>query len=272
MLFRSQRPPAVLDPARARPLTGLGELCLEGVDFRYDTGQPWVLRGAALRIGASEHVALTGPSGIGKSTIAELLVRFHDPSRGSVSIDNIDLRELAQKDVRDAVVLCAQDCHVFNTTIRENLLIGRRDADDDELARALAAVELQDWVGALPHGLDTIVGQAGELASGGQRRRLALARALLSSARFLVLDEPTAHLDRALAERVMANVLLARAGRAVLVITHDATSLGSFDRVVRLERAALIDGAASPSPAAQTGVGAGAAAGSSRGAATLAAA
>jgi thiol reductant ABC exporter CydC subunit len=268
----TQLAPAVLDPARPRALTGEGELRLESVDFRYETSQPWVLRGAALRIGAREHVALTGTSGVGKSTIAELLVRFHDPSSGSVSIDGIDLRELAQQDVRDAVVLCAQDCHVFNTTIRENLLIAHRDADDAELARALAAVELHDWVAALPHGLDTIVGQTGELASGGQRRRLALARALLSNARFLLLDEPTAHLDRALAERVMANVLLARAGRAVLVITHDAASRGGFDRVVRLERGALTEGHPSARPAAQTGVGAGAAAGSSRGTATPAAA
>jgi thiol reductant ABC exporter CydC subunit len=266
----TRQAPAVLDPPEPRALTGAGELRMEGVDFRYEAGQPWVLRGAGLRVAAHEHVALTGPSGVGKSTIAELLVRFADPSSGSVSIEGIDLRELAQSDVRDAVVLCAQDCHVFNTTIRENLLIGRRDADDADLVAALAAVELQDWVAALPQGLDTIVGQAGELASGGQRRRLALARALLSRARFLVLDEPTAHLDRALAQRVMANVLQARAGRAVLVITHEAASLHGFDRVVRLERGALADVAAAPAPAAQTAVGV--AAGASRGAATPAAA
>jgi thiol reductant ABC exporter CydC subunit len=266
----THRVPAVLDPPRPRAPGGGGELRMDGVHFRYEDGQPWVLRGAELRIGPHEHVALTGPSGVGKSTIAELLVRFADPGRGSVSIDGIDMRELAQSDVRGEVVLCAQDCHVFNTTIRENLLIGRREADQADLAAALAAVELQEWVASLPNGLDTIVGQAGELASGGQRRRLALARALLSGARFVILDEPTAHLDPELAQRVMAGVLRARAGRAVLVITHDSAALRGFDRVVQLARGALGDALLLPAPGAQTAAGAGE--GCSRGARTPAAA
>jgi thiol reductant ABC exporter CydC subunit len=266
----TRRAPAVLDPPRPRVPASCGELRMQAVDFRYEDGQPWVLRGAELRIGAHEHVALTGPSGVGKSTIAELLVRFTDPVGGTVSLDGVDQRELAQSYVREHVVLCAQDCHVFNTTIRENLLIGRREAGEDELAAALAAVELHDWVASLSNGLETIVGQAGELASGGQRRRLALARALLSRARFLVLDEPTAHLEPELARRVMAGVLRARAGRAVLVITHDSAALSGFDRVLRLERGALAEELAFPASVAQTAVGV--TAGSSRGAGRPAAA
>jgi thiol reductant ABC exporter CydC subunit len=266
----TRRAPAVLDPPRPRVPASCGELCMQAVDFRYEDSQPWVLRGAELRIGEHEHVALTGPSGVGKSTIAELLVRFADPVGGSVSLDGVDQRELAQGYVREHVVLCAQDCHVFNTTIRENLLIGRREAGEEELAAALVAVEMHDWVASLPHGLETIVGQAGELASGGQRRRLALARALLSRACFLVLDEPTAHLEPELAQRVMAGVLRARAGRAVLVITHDSAALSGFDRVLRLERGALAEEPALPASVAQTTVGA--TAGSSRGAGRPAAA
>ena len=193
----------------------------------------------SLWIAPGEHVALTGPSGAGKSTVAELLVRFQDPVRGRVTIDGIDMRELTQSQIRDAVVLCAQDCHVFNTTIRENLLLARRDAGEREIVRALAAVGLDEWAAALPQGLNTVVGQDGELVSGGQRTRIALARALLANSRFLILDEPTAHLDPTLARRVMHNLLSVCDDRGLLVITHDATTLEGFDRALRMQHGAI---------------------------------
>ncbi|MGO9320585.1 MAG: thiol reductant ABC exporter subunit CydC [Solirubrobacteraceae bacterium] len=227
-------PPAVADPLSPRALTGTGALCAHDVGFRYAPELPFVLEHTDLRIAPGEHVALTAPSGAGKSTLAELLVRFHDPARGRVTIDGVDVRELTQRQVRDAVVLCAQDCHVFNTTIRENLLIARRDAGERDVRAALAAVELDEWADGLPQGLDTLVGRDGELVSGGQRRRLALARALLADSRFLILDEPTAHLDPALAARLMHNVLSVCDDRGLLVITHDATASEDFDRVLSL--------------------------------------
>jgi len=226
--------PAVLDPSHPLALTGTGELRVEGVRFRYAPGEPWVLDHADLQIEPGEHVALTGPSGVGKSTLAELLVRFRDPEHGQVRLDRIDMRELTQREIRDAVTLCAQDCHVFNTTVRENLLIARRDASEREVLDALAAVELDEWAATLPQGLDTILGQDGELVSGGQRTRIALARALLGGSRFLILDEPTAHLDPALAERVMRNLPRACGERGLLVITHDTSALEGFDRILQL--------------------------------------
>ncbi|HEV3047278.1 MAG TPA: thiol reductant ABC exporter subunit CydC [Solirubrobacteraceae bacterium] len=227
--------PAIADPAVPRHVGGAGALSLEHVCFRYAPEQPWVLEDLELRLAPGEHVALTGASGAGKSTLGDLLVRFGDPVDGRVTLDGVDLRELAQGELRAHVALCAQDCHLFNTTIRENLLIGRRDASDAELLAALAVVELDGWALALPQGLDTLVGQNGELVSGGQRRRLALARALLSSASVLILDEPTAHLDAPLARRVMRGVLAACEGRALLAITHDpAAGGGRFDRVLEL--------------------------------------
>jgi ATP-binding cassette subfamily C protein CydC len=187
---------------------------MRGVRFRYPDDDspadaPGVLDGVDLAVARGERVALLGPSGAGKSTLAELLVRFHDPQCGRVTLDGIDVREIAQEDLRRAVLLSDQDAHLFNTTIRANLLLARPDACEHELGDALRPVELHDWVAALPEGLDTVVGQEGRLLSGGQRRRVALARALLSPARFLILDEPTAHLAAPLAARVTAAVLRA---------------------------------------------------------------
>ncbi|HEY4894986.1 MAG TPA: thiol reductant ABC exporter subunit CydC [Solirubrobacteraceae bacterium] len=231
--------PTVLDPAVAVELPAGRELSMHGVVFGYGAEEPLVLDGIELRIGTGERVALTGPSGGGKSTLGELLVRFHDPLVGSVEIDGVDLRELAQEDVRSLVLVCSQDCHVFNTTLRENLLLARRDADEDAISRALGAVELDLWAAALPLGLDTLVGQDGELVSGGQRTRIALARALLRDARFLVLDEPTAHLDPDLAARVLHNVLEVCDDRGLLVITHELVALEGFDRILTLEHGAI---------------------------------
>ena len=226
--------PAVVDALAPRSLTGTGALRAEGVSFGYVPGEPLVLEQVELEVAPGEHVALMAPSGAGKSTLAELLVRFRDPQRGRVTLDGVDLRELAQRQVRDAVLLCGQDCHAFNTSIRENLLLARRGAGELELHAALAAVELDAWAEALPQGLDTLAGRDGELMSGGQRRRLALARALLADSRFLILDEPTAHLDAALAARLMHNVLRVCDDRGLLVITHDTTALEEFDRVLSL--------------------------------------
>jgi thiol reductant ABC exporter CydC subunit len=233
------REPNIVDPAGPERSSGTGALAAEDIRFGYGTDSGPVLEGVSLRLEPGEHVALTGVSGAGKTTLGELLVRFLDPDRGGVTLDGVDVRRLGQEDVRRAVLLCDQDAYLFNTTIRENLLIGRREAGDADLWRALEAVGLDDWVATLEHGLDTRVGQQGELVSGGQRQRLALARALVSDSRFLILDEPTAHLDAPLARRVLQGVLEHAAGRGVLVITHDLDAIGAFDRALVLERGRL---------------------------------
>ncbi|HZP53100.1 MAG TPA: thiol reductant ABC exporter subunit CydD [Actinocrinis sp.] len=175
----------------------------------------------SFQVRAGEHVEISGPSGIGKSTLAALAARFLDPVSGSVRIDGTDLREIDPDRVRDTVVVCGQDAHLFDATIRENLRIARPDATERELSRVLRAVRLDEWIAALPNGLDTAVGQFGDAVSGGERQRIALARVLLSRAPVVVLDEPLAHLDAQTAAAVELNLRRELRGRTVLWIRHD---------------------------------------------------
>jgi len=228
------RRPSVRDPVRPRALPGEGELVVEDLSARYTPEEPWVLEHVSLRLAPGRRVALMGPSGAGKSTLAQLLVRFRDPDAGSVRIGGVDLRELSQDDVHRAVTIAAQDAHLFNTTLRENVLLARREASEEALWGAFEAAGAAEWVRTLPDGLDTLVGEDGGALSGGQRQRVALARALLSDARFLVLDEPTAHLDAATAASVMRAIVTGAGERGVLVITHSELGVELFDEVLEL--------------------------------------
>jgi ATP-binding cassette subfamily C protein CydC len=198
---------------------------------RYGPGEPWALDGLDLDLAPGRRIAVIGPSGAGKSTLAEVLFRFRDPDGGLVTLDGVDVAGVDPDDTRRHLSGVPQDPHVFAASVRDNLLLARPSATDEDLWDVLARVRLADDVAVLPDGLDTEVGAQGARLSGGMRQRLALARALLADPAVLVLDEPTAHLDPDTRDAVLDDVLAATAGRTVLLITHDLARLDEWDEV-----------------------------------------
>jgi ABC-type multidrug transport system fused ATPase/permease subunit len=178
---------------------------------------------------------LIGPSGAGKSTILALVCRFHDPSAGTVRWEGHDLRSIPLNDLRGRLGLLEQDAPVLYGTIRDNLLIADPDARDEELWRVLEQANIADEIARLPEGLDAPVLERGRGLSGGQRQRLALARAFLSRSQLILMDEPTAHLDRANEHDVMTNLLQARGQRSLLVVAHRLSTVTNADEILVLQ-------------------------------------
>jgi subfamily B ATP-binding cassette protein MsbA len=219
-----------------------GGVCFHDVHFHYgatpaDSSQtePEVLHDVKFRIAPGEVVALVGPSGAGKTSIANLLCRFYDPIHGQITVDGYDLRQVQIKSLRRQIAVVLQDTFLFNTTVRENLLYGNPDAGEEEMIAAARAAYAHDFIMALPHGYDTEIGERGVKLSGGQKQRLALARAILADPRILILDEATSSVDAEaeyLIQQALDEVLK---GRTALVIAHRLSTIRNADKIIALE-------------------------------------
>ncbi|MCQ4199375.1 thiol reductant ABC exporter subunit CydD [Streptomyces coelicoflavus] len=215
-------------------------LVLKGLSARHAGQDRDALAELDLSLAEGRRVAVVGPSGSGKTTLAQVLLRFLDADAGSYTLAGVDAYALAGDAVRRLVGLCAQDAHLFDSSVRENLLLARKDATEGELRDALARARLLEWADSLPDGLDTLVGEHGARLSGGQRQRLALARALLADFPVLVLDEPAEHLDLPTADALTADLLAATEGRTTLLITHRLAGLRAVDEVIVLDRGRVV--------------------------------
>lgn len=208
-------------------------ICFENVSFGYTEGS-MIFNNFSLEIKHKEKIALFAPTGSGKSTIINLLARFWDVDNGSIKIGAMDIKNLSEEQLRESMTIINQAPHIFNTTIRENLLIANTTASDDELLQALENVELKKHILSLEKGLDTWTGELGRHLSGGQQKRLALARAFLQSKPILILDEPTEGLDKETERVVFDNICDLMANKTVIFITHNSKLLTRFDRVINI--------------------------------------
>jgi ATP-binding cassette subfamily C protein/ATP-binding cassette subfamily C protein CydC len=230
-------PPEIIDPAHPHPLDpGPVTVDLHDVRVRYSADRPPALDRIRLHIGPGQRIAVVGPSGSGKSTLLAALARQVDHEAGTVTVNGHDVRTLATDDVRARLIGATQDAYVFHASLRDNLMLARPAATPAELTNAVRRARLQDWIETLPAGLDTVVGHDGASMSGGQRRRLVLARALLSDPDVLLLDEPLEGLDAATAGTVWSETLAATRGKTTVLVTHRLAGLDTVDQIIVLDQ------------------------------------
>ena len=216
-----------------------GDVELRDVWFAYDESP--VLRGISLKVAAGQTVALVGPSGGGKSTTMDLLLRFHDPQRGEILVDGRDLRTIRVADFRAHTAVVSQQAFLFNTTIRENIAYGKPQATQDEIEAAARAANIHDFIVGQPNGYDTLVGERGCNLSGGQMQRLTIARAIVRNPAILFLDEATSALDSENEELVQRALTNLRRGRTSFVVAHRLSTIADADLIVVLDHGRIVE-------------------------------
>jgi ATP-binding cassette subfamily C protein CydC len=237
----SDSEPTIRNPKSPLPVPEDFTLRFDNVSFRYGEGDPFSLEDVSFALEPGRKVAVVGPSGSGKSTLANLILRFRDPQGGEIRLGGRSLSEYAQEDVRRLVSVVPQSTHVFNDTLRNNLLLADPEANDEALELALERARISSFIERLPDGLDTYIGEHGSRLSGGERRRLAVARALLKDAPLLVLDEPTANLDTVTELEVLASVWEAARDRAALLVTHRLVGMEEMHEILVMDAGRIVE-------------------------------
>jgi ATP-binding cassette, subfamily B, bacterial len=234
--------PEVAETARAITLPGRarGELAFRDVSFRYSQGEA-VLEHIDLAVPANSVVALVGPTGVGKTTLASLIARFYDVCDGAIVLDGHDIRDLTLKSLRQQISIVLQDVFLFHGTVRENILFGNSDATEAEMVRAAQVANAEEFIARLPDGYDTLIGERGVKLSGGQKQRLAIARAVLKDAPILILDEATSSVDtetEMLIQQALERLMI---GRTTVIIAHRLSTIRDSDAIVVLEGRRIVE-------------------------------
>ncbi len=233
--------PLVSEPTQPQPVPSDSTLHVENLRFRYADDEPYALDGVTFTLPQGGAVAIVGGSGGGKTTLVNLILRFWDYQEGLIALGGVDIRQLSAAELRARIGVVAQQTYLFNTTIRENLLIAKRDASEEEIVAAAQRAQLHEFIARLPEGYQTRVGEFGLNLSGGERQRLAIARALLKDAPILILDEPTANLDAQTERDLLTALYTLMEGRTTLLITHRLVGLERMDQILVLERGKIVE-------------------------------
>ena len=241
-----EKQPEIQDRRDAPALVvGQGEVVFEEVSFAYDP-QRSILHGVSFTIPAGHKVAVVGPSGSGKSTLARLLFRFYDVNQGRILINNQDIREVSQESLRAAIGIVPQDTVLFNESIYYNIAYARPDAERDEVIAAARSANIHDFIASLPQGYDTVVGERGLKLSGGEKQRIAIARATLKNPRILVFDEATSSLDSHSEQVILESLRQAAAHHTTLVIAHRLSTVVDADRILVMEQGRIVEQGSHP--------------------------
>jgi ATP-binding cassette, subfamily C, bacterial CydC len=233
--------PQITDPPEPLQPPADDSLEFDQVSFRYDEEGPPVLEDVTFTLKPGGRIAVVGPSGSGKSTLVNLVLRFWDPDGGEVRLGGRDVRSYSQEDLRARMGVVAQDTHIFNDTLRANLLLADPEADEASLQGTIARAQLAEFVERLPEGLDSYVGEQGSRLSGGERQRLAVARALLKDAPLLIMDEATANLDTVTERELLAAIRNLMRGRTTLVVTHRLVALEEMTEIMVLDEGRIVE-------------------------------